>query len=550
LITTLAIKNYALIDDLRVDFHDGLSIITGETGAGKSILLGALGLLLGKRAELASVKDATKKCIIEGEFAIKGHHLESIFETNNLDFDVDSIIRREILPGGKTRAFVNDTPVTLLQLQAIGPYLVDVHSQFDTQSLSQESFQIEVIDALANNEELLESFKDCLRQFKTVQSQLDILVQQKDTASKELDYNTFLLSELKEGSLQNISQNTLEEELEMLTHSEEITEALSQALQFFSDEQAGTLETAKEARISFGKLRNYGSMYDQLWERLNSVIIELEDIAETTDAAAQKVEVDPKRLFAVNDSLQKLYKLQKKHMVSTVEELLQIETELEQKILQTENIDEDIKELQQRLEEERNKTMKIGVQLHAKRAKAIPKLTEKLQFYLEALGLPNATFVFQLEPLEDFKSNGLDVLSLLFSANKGGNLGPLKKVASGGELSRIMLAVKAILAQYRKLPALVFDEIDTGVSGEIANKMAAIMSEMSETMQVISITHLPQIAAKGMQHFKVYKEDVNDITVTRLKALTGDERIVEIAQMIGGNNITDAAIANAKELLN
>ena len=550
MIATLAIKNYALIDDLRVDFHDGLSIITGETGAGKSILLGALGLLLGNRAELASVKDASKKCIIEGEFAIKGHQLEAIFEANNLDFDVDSIIRREILPGGKTRAFVNDTPVTLAQLQAVGPYLVDVHSQFDTQSLSQESFQIEVIDALAFNEDLLTSYKECWNQFKTVQSQLSILVASKDAASKELDYNAFLHSELKEGNLQNVSQDTLEEELEMLTHSEEITETLSNVLQFFSNEQAGTLETAKEARINLGKLRNYGNKYNQLWERLNSVIIELEDIAETTDDAAQKVEVDPSRLFAINESLQKLYKLQKKHAVSTVEELLQIETDLEQKISLTENIDDDIAQLENRLEEERSKTTAVGNELHSKRVEAIPKLTEKLQFYLDALGLPNARFVFQLELVEDFKSNGLDALSLLFSANKGGNLGPLKKVASGGELSRIMLAVKAILAQFRKLPALVFDEIDTGVSGEIANKMAAIMSEMSETMQVISITHLPQIAAKGIQHFKVYKEDVNDITITRLKALTEDERIVEIAQMIGGNNITDAAIANAKELLN
>jgi DNA repair protein RecN (Recombination protein N) len=550
LIETIAIKNYALIDDLRVDFHDGLSIITGETGAGKSILLGALGLLLGNRAELASVKDATKKCVIEGGFAIKGHHLEAVFEANNLDFEIDSIIRREILPGGKTRAFVNDTPVTLTQLQAIGPFLVDVHSQFDTQSLSQENFQIEVIDAIADNEELLTSYKEGLRQFKNVQSRLDALLQLKDAASKELDYNAFLYSELKEGNLQGLSQETLEEELEMLTHSEEITETLSHVLQFLSEEQVGALDMTKEARIGLGKLRNYGSTYDQLWERINSVIIELEDIAEVTEHKAQGIESNPQRLFAVNETLQKLYKLQHKHAVTTVEELLRIEIDLEQKISLTENMDGDIVQLQTSLEEERVKTTVLGRELHLKRAKAIPKLTEKLQFYLDALGLPNARFVFELESIDEFKSNGLNALALLFSANKGGNLGPLKKVASGGELSRIMLAVKAILAQYRKMPALVFDEIDTGVSGEIANKMAAIMSEMSKTMQVISITHLPQIAAKGIQHFKVYKEDVNDVTVTKLKALTEEERIVEIAQMISGNNITDAAIANAKELLN
>lgn len=550
MITTLAIHNYALIEDIRVDLQEGFTIITGETGAGKSIILGALALLLGKRAELASVKDASKKCVIEGEFAIGAHQLESVFKANDLDYDAHTIIRREILPGGKSRAFVNDTPVNLNQLQALGPYLVDVHSQNETLALSQEGFQMEVIDALAGNSELLREYITRLDRFKTIVDELELVLQKKNEASKELDYNTFLYNELQEASLEKIDQTALEESYELLNHAEEISEGIQQITQLFTEEPIGTLETAKEARIVLGRLRNFSVAYDSLWERVNSVIIELEDITEALDSEGERVDADPQQLLEVNEKLQTLYKLQKKHNVASVEELVAIETELAAKIDVTGTVDQRIAELEKQREEQRLQVLTVSEELHQKRVQAIPKLKEKLEDYLSELGLPNARFSFDLLASKTFRINGTDTLTLLFTANKGTAMGPLKKIASGGEMSRIMLAVKAVLAQYRKLPALVFDEIDTGVSGEIAHKMATIMRNMSRSMQIISITHLPQIAAKGTHHIKVYKEDEKDVTVTRLKALNEEERIVEIAQMIGGSQLTDASIAHAKELLN
>ncbi len=550
MITTLAIHNYALIEDIRVDLQEGFTIITGETGAGKSIILGALALLLGKRAELASVKDASKKCVIEGEFAIGAHQLESVFKANDLDYDAHTIIRREILPGGKSRAFVNDTPVNLNQLQALGPYLVDVHSQNETLALSQEGFQMEVIDALAGNSELLREYITRLDRFKTIVDELELVLQKKNEASKELDYNTFLYNELQEASLEKIDQTALEESYELLNHAEEISEGIQQITQLFTEEPIGTLETAKEARIVLGRLRNFSVAYDSLWERVNSVIIELEDITEALDSEGERLDADPQQLLQVNEKLQTLYKLQKKHNVASVEELVAIETELAAKIDVTGTVDQRIAELEKQREEQRLQVLTVSEELHQKRVQAIPKLKEKLEDYLSELGLPNARFSFDLLASKTFRINGTDTLTLLFTANKGTAMGPLKKIASGGEMSRIMLAVKAVLAQYRKLPALVFDEIDTGVSGEIAHKMATIMRNMSRSMQIISITHLPQIAAKGTHHIKVYKEDEKDVTVTRLKALNEEERIVEIAQMIGGSQLTDASIAHAKELLN
>ena len=550
MITNLSIKNYALIEDIRVSMNDGLTIITGETGAGKSILLGALSLLLGKRADLSSVKEASKKCIIEGEFALAGYELSSVFDKNDLDYDAHTIIRREILPSGKSRAFVNDSPVSLAQLQKLGLHLVDIHSQNENLSLSSENFQMEVIDALAGNSGILHNYKEHLNEFKRITESLSELKSSKENASKELDYHTFLHSELVEANLSKMNQEELEESFETLNNSEEIQEILGTVSKLFSEEQIGTLETVKEARNALGKLRKFSSVFEDLWTRLNSVIIEMEDIAEEIEVASANVESDPEKLFAVNASLQSLYKLQQKHSVASVSELLKIQDDLNDKINNTLDLDDKIVRVQEERDVLQKKTFAIGEKLHESRVKAIPKLKELLESYLKELGLPNARFKFDLVASESFRKNGTDSLELMFTANKGLDFGPLKKVASGGEMSRIMLSVKAVLAKYKKLPSLIFDEIDTGVSGEIANKMAVIMSEMSRTMQVISITHLPQIAAKGEHHIKIYKEDINEVTVTRLKTLFGDERIVEIAQMIGGEKVTDAAIANAKELLN
>ncbi|HET8803754.1 MAG TPA: DNA repair protein RecN [Aequorivita sp.] len=550
MITALAIKNYALIEDIRVEFNEGLTIITGETGAGKSILLGALALLLGKRADLGSVKDASKKCVVEGHFYIGNYGLQAVFEENDLDYEPQTIIRREILPGGKSRAFVNDTPVALTQLQALSPYLVDVHSQHETLEVVSENFQMEVIDALAGNSALLKLYQSQFHDFKKTSDELAALKLQKESASKELDYNTFLYNELQLAGLKKLNQQELEETYETLDNAEAIQEALANVNQLLQEEKIGALETAKEARIVLGRIKEFSKTFEDFWQRLNSVIIELEDIAEEVNTSVEKIEADPEMLFQVNEKLQMLYKLQQKHAVATVSELLEIEQRFEEKVNITLELDDQIENLEKQRNILREKALKTAETLHNKREEAIPVLKKKLEETLLPLGLPNARFQFELSVSEDFKNNGTDALQLLFTANKGLSFGPLKKVASGGEMSRIMLEIKAVLADYKKLPTIVFDEIDTGVSGEIANKMADIMQKMSKAMQLLSITHLPQIAAKGDHHIKVYKEDSNEVTATHLKILDEDERIAEIAQMLGGKNASEAAIANAKELLN
>ncbi len=550
MITSLAIKNYALIEDIRVDFNEGLTIITGETGAGKSILLGALALLLGKRADMGSVKDSSKKCVVEGHFSIKNYGLQNVFNENDLDYESHTIIRREILPGGKSRAFVNDTPVALTQLQALAPHLIDVHSQHETLEVVSENFQMEVIDALAGNDALLKSYQAQFADFKTISEKLSAIKLQKENGIKELDYNAFLFSELQQANLKKLNQQDLEETYETLNNAEAIQEALSNVSKLLDEDQIGSLQTAKEARIVLGRIKEFSKTFEDYWQRLNSTIIEMEDISDEVAKTAEKIEADPEMLFQVNEKLQTLYKLQQKHSVSTVSELIEIEKELEEKVNTTLGLDDQIENLEKEKNKLRETTLKTSAELHSKRVAAIPILKQKLEETLFPLGLPNARFQFELSPSEDFKNNGTDILQLLFTANKGLAFGPLKKVASGGEMSRIMLAIKAVLAEYKKLPTIVFDEIDTGVSGEIANKMAGILHQMSKTMQLLSITHLPQIAAKGDHHIKVYKEDINDLTTTHLKILGEEERIVEIAQMLGGKNVSEAAIANAKELLN
>ena len=550
MITSLSIKNYALIQDIQAPLDSGLTMITGETGAGKSILLGALALLLGKRADLSSVKNPSEKCIIEGVFNLKPYKLKTLFKKNDLDYEDQSILRREILPGGKSRSFVNDTPVVLSQLQAIAPFMVDVHSQHETGLLSTELFQLHVVDALANTEELLSSYSKQHGVYKEVVASLAQLEQEKAEALKELDYHSFLFNELQEAKLQGTDQLALEEHYQTLSHSEEIQEQFSRALQLLSEEQLGSLDSLKEVRTALGALRSYATSYDALWDRVNSVVLELEDVQEEVERENDSLETDPSQLMQLEQQLQTLYKLQQKHAVGSVQELIVLEEQLGEKVANSLNIDDRIEDMNNQVLQQKKETLKIAAEIHEKRVKVIPALKEKLEQLLTQLGLPNAQFQFELTTSSNFKPNGTDNLELLFTANKGMALGPIKKVASGGEMSRIMLAIKAVLAQYKKLPTLVFDEIDTGVSGEIALRMAGIMSAMSHTMQVISITHLPQIAAKGEQHIKVYKSDEEQGTVTHLKTLTEEERIVEIAQMIGGHQITEAAIANAKELLN
>ena len=550
MILSLSIKNYALIEDIQVPLTKGLTIITGETGAGKSILLGALGLLLGKRADLGSVKDATQKCIIEGEFSLKGYGLQPLFKDHDLDYDVHTIIRREILPSGKSRAFVNDTPVGLSQLQALGGYLVDIHSQQETNSFATEVFQLEVLDALAGNAPILQGYQNALLEFTSISKQLEKQLSQKEAALKELDYHTFLQQELMEASLHTIDQQALETNYNTLNNAEEIQGSFAEIEQLFSQENTGIIDSVKQARSLLNNISKYAPSYQELYDRLHSVTLELEDVVSSIENTSEDLQVDPTELFRINEVLQTLYRLQHKHSVSSVKELADIESNLSSKIYNSQHLDTTIETLEKEKQKLTQALLKLAKDLHDNRVEALPMLQQKLETYLSLLGLPNAKFKVEFTTSPTFKKSGTDNLALYFTANKGGNFGLLKKVASGGEMSRIMLSVKALLSQYKKLPTIVFDEIDTGVSGEIALKMAYIMGEMSTHMQILSITHLPQIAAKGEQHIKVYKEDRQNTTVTHLKQLSQEERIVEIAQMIGGKNITDTTLANAKELLN
>ena len=550
MLTSLTIKNYALIDNLQVDFNNGLSIITGETGAGKSILLGGLSLILGKRADLSSLKDTSDKCIIEAVFNVSNYNLKSLFEAEDLDYEPNTIIRREILPSGKSRAFVNDSPVNLNSLQLLGERLIDIHSQHQTLQIVSNEFQFQIIDALADNEETLQNYKLELKGYKKLQKELKELLNFQSEAIKEHDYNSFLLNELLEANLVVGELEQLEEEYETLDNIEAIKEKLSASHQLLNDEQIGVLSTLTELKNNLQKLKDYSSKYDDLFQRVQSSLIEMDDVFNELEVLQDNLEADPKRLEVVNSKLQVLHNLMLKHTATDVSELIQIKHVLEEKVAITENLDDSIKEKQSEIAKKEGVLNAVSKTIHNKRTKAIPELSQQLKTILMGLGMPNAQFKIELLPSDSFLSNGKDELSFLFSANKGGEFNELKKAASGGELSRIMLAIKSILSNYMQLPTIMFDEIDTGVSGEISNKMGDIMLQMSKTMQVFSITHLPQIAAKGHSHFKVYKEDVNDVTRTNLVKLNHDERIVEIAQMLGGLEMSSSAIAHAKELLN
>ena len=550
MLTTLSIKNYALIDSLQVHFNNGLTIITGETGAGKSILLGGLSLILGKRADLSSVKNPSEKCVIEATFDIANYNLQSLFTAEDLDYEPQTIIRREILPSGKSRAFVNDTPVNLNNLQVLGERLLDIHSQHQTLQLTNDDFQFQVIDALASNSKLLQDYSLRLSNFRSLKTELKKLQNLKNEAIKELDYNLFLLKELEDAKLVAGEQELLEEEYETLNNIEEINERLSTSHELLSNQEVGVMPSLTEVKNQLSKLMDFSSSYKLVYERVASTIIELDDVFADIEDLQGALEADPNRLNTVNLKLQILHNLLQKHTVSDIEELIRIREELSEKVSVTENLDNAIAQKESELTIVEGKLNAIALKINQNRSKAIPGLIKQLEALLETLGMPNARFNVELTTSNTFLNNGKDDLKFLFSANKGGQFNELKKAASGGELSRIMLAIKSILTNYTQLPTIMFDEIDTGVSGEISNKMASIMQQMSKTMQVFTITHLPQIAAKGNTHFKVFKEDIEDVTQTQLKRLSPEERVVEIAQMLGGVNMSSSAIEHAKQLLN
>ncbi|ABQ06479.1 DNA repair protein RecN [Flavobacterium johnsoniae] len=550
MITSLSIKNYALIEKLSIDFSKGFSIITGETGAGKSIILGAIGLVLGKRADLTSLKNKEEKCVIEAQFEISKYNLKEFFEANDLDYEDETIIRREILPSGKSRAFINDSPVNLQELQDLSLFLIDIHSQQQTQELSDETVQFKIIDAIANNNDIILSYQDLLKSYKSEKSKLNALLKKQSDSGKEQEYNTFLLNELVSAKLKSGEQAELEADFEKLNNVEIIKESIDKSLVIANEEQFGVFHNLNEIKTALQKIAPFSTEYQSLFDRITSISIEFDDVSKELQNASEKLLNDPEQLQLVSQKLQLIFNLQKKHHAGSVEELLQIQADLGNTLLELDNIEEEIETLSKAIEEKAGELDAFAAKIHQNRINAIPVLSNQLISILETLGMPNVRFNIELIPSETYFQNGKDELQFLFSANKGTDFGLLKKVASGGEMSRIMLAVKAILAQYSKLPTLIFDEIDTGVSGEIAIRMGEIMKEMSAKMQIFAITHLPQIAAKGDSHFKVSKATIDDDTQSELKLLSQNERVIEIAQMLSGAVVSDSALNHAKALLN
>ena len=550
MLVSISIKNYALINELHIDFSSGLSIITGETGAGKSILLGALGLVLGNRADSSSLKNTTTKCVVEAIISIDTYNLQDFFETEDIDYESNTILRREILPSGKSRAFVNDTPVTLLVLTALRARLIDIHSQHQTLQVSDQQFQFQLMDAVANNESKLASYKSGLASYTKEKKRLEEIQLAQREASLQYDYNSHLYNELLEAKLLEDEQELLEEKLDKINNVEEIKQNLSEALQLTTDENIGIQNLLFSLEQKLAKIASYSGEYQELLDRISSVKIESDDIIGEIETAYESVDFNPSEAEQLNDRLQLIYNLQKKHYVNTISELLTIQSELFKKVNTVENAEQSLLDQETIVKGIANKLDAVALKISDARSKIILKLSKQLADILADLGMPHARFQIKNTLSENYYKNGKDSLEFLFSANKGGQYGELKKVASGGELSRVMLAIKKILSENSQLPTIIFDEIDSGVSGEISNKMAHIMSQMSQKMQVITITHLPQIAAKGNQHYKVYKEEVNNITTTNLKQLSEDERIVEIAEMLSGKNISDSALTHAKELLN
>jgi DNA repair protein RecN (Recombination protein N) len=550
LLTQLSINNYALINKLSIDFSSGLSIITGETGAGKSILLGALGLVLGNRADLSSLKDTSHKCIVEAKVAISNYSLEGFFNEVDLDYEPETIIRREILPSGKSRAFVNDTPVTLSVLNQLRTKLIDVHSQHQTMQLSDNSFQFSILDALAKNQTRIASYKRGFFQFNKLKRELGQLEATQLEANQQYDYNLHLYKELEEAKVKVDEQTILEERLDKLNNIEDIRNNLSEALELTINEEIGIQNLLNTLENRLTKISSFSKEYQEISARVTSIKIEIDDIVTELENANESVEFNPNEVEEINDRLQLLYNLQKKHAVNSNKELITVFEELSEKVAIVESAEEVINKKQEEIDVVSEKLDKVAGLITKARTSSIPKLTKELHVLLTDLGMENARFSIKIIPTNNYFSNGKDELELLFSANKGGNFGELKKVASGGELSRIMLSVKKVLSENTQLPTIIFDEIDTGVSGEVSNKIAAIMQKMSNNMQVIAITHLPQIAAKGSSHYKVYKKEINGVTTTNLKQLTTDERIVEIAEMLSGKDISDSALTHAKELLN
>ncbi|MEJ5962829.1 DNA repair protein RecN [Pedobacter immunditicola] len=545
----LSIRNYALIDNVEIELDKGLNIITGETGAGKSIMLGALSLILGQRAETKYFFNQAKKCIIEGAFKLKGDKLKPLFEEHDLDFLEDSIIRREISIDGKSRAFINDTPVTLTVMKHFGERLIDIHSQHATRELNDPGFQLAVVDGLANHEELLSAYREDFKQYKKNQHRLRELRKLADEARNKQDYEQFLFTELENANLEITEQETLETELQALNNAESIKRSLVNSYQLLSEEEVAALPILKEAIGQLHAVEKFHVTYSELTERLRSTLIELKDISNELALLGDDVVFNPARIEEISHRLDILYTLQQKHRVNTIAELIDIREELSNNLSLILSGDEEIERLHLETENLKAALEKTAEKLSANRSKSIKATEVQVNKILTQAGMPNARIKIEQNILKDLTKDGKDNISLLFSANVGQPPAPVSKVASGGELSRIMLAIKSILAKHSDLPTLIFDEIDTGISGEIALRVGQVIGELERNMQVVCITHLPQIAAKGNAHYFVYKDESAERSTTGIKKLDHEGRVYVIAEMLSGKPPGESALANAKDLL-
>lgn len=554
MIRHLHIENYALIEHLDMDFHTGFSVITGETGAGKSIIIGAIGLLLGQRADSRSIKADAKRCVVEATFDLSQDSLKDFFQENDLDFDdTECIIRRELTSSGKSRAFINDTPASLTQLKELGEQLLDVHSQHKNLLLGKEDFQLNVLDIVANHTETLDAYKKEYQAYRHLSKQLEEALEEAKASKEDEDYLRFQVNQLADADLTDGEQEELEEESETLEHAEDIKSALYTAANHLQSSNDGTdaLGLLKQCLSEIQSISSVYSSAEEWAERLDSCYIELKDLADELENQAEDVEYNPQRLEQVNERLDTIYTLQKKHGVESVEALLNLQTEMEEKLLQITNSDEFIEQLREQVATQKEQALALAKKLSQSRVFTAKRVEKEMEERLLPLGMPNVQFKCSVQAIpSELSTTGYDQVQFLFNANKSGEPKPVSQIASGGEIARVMLSLKALIAGAVKLPTIIFDEIDTGVSGSIAEKMARMMQEMGERgRQVISITHLPQIAALGTHHYKVYKEDTEDATLTHIIPLNEEQRIEEIACMLSGEQLTQAALDNAKTLL-
>ena len=549
MLKNLKIENYALIEHLDIDFTDGLSVITGETGAGKSIIIGALSLVLGHRADTKIILSDSGKCVVEAVFDISAYNLQHFFDQWELDYSDECIVRREVLPSGKSRAFINDTPVNLQQIKELITLLVDIHSQHENLLLSNADFQLNVVDTVADTSVELNQYRSIFDNYQTLRRQLKTLQRDAEKIIAERDYALFQFNQLKEAKLIDGEQDTLEEELKVMNHSQDITESLSTVSQIFDNDEIGVVSQLKTAANNIHRLSEYLGRADEFYERIDSAMIDIKDIAVEIDNILSNTEFSIERKNLVEDRLNMIYSLQQKHKAATVGELLDIQSDFEQKINLIDNFDEEIARLQRETADVESRLSEAAKRLTTKRMSVRKPVVEHVERMLNDLGMPNGRFEIVFSVLDGFAPSGADKIEFLFSANKNRPPLPISEIASGGEMSRLMLIVKSLISTTKALPTIIFDEIDTGISGEIAKKMGEIMEQMAENMQVIAISHLPQIASKGRTHYKVFKDETKDKTQTNIIQLSANERIMEIAEMMAGKNPSRSALDSAAEML-